>query len=145
MYKEATIALFPLLSFFSEDIDVGTNSDFLFNFMLLSIVTTTGLLAIFYFVGNFFGGKQDFRKSVGVLGSTQWLIAFGYIASAIICFFSMRFSIALVLLISIINYVLISHTSFQYFDIKDEKKVYKLASVFIAYSVLLWLFIKMMS
>jgi hypothetical protein len=113
--------------------------------MLLSIVTTTGLLAIFYLAGNFFGGKQDFRKSVGVLGSTQWLIAFGYIASAIICFFSMRFSIALVLLISIINYVLISHTSFQYFDIKDEKKVYKLASVFIAYSVLLWLFIKMMS
>jgi hypothetical protein len=144
LYKEMVDGLAPFLGFFAEDLDLGADDDFLFRFLLISLVTAVGLLASHFVLGGLFGTKQDFRKSVAVLGTTQFIIAAGYLLAAIVCFMSIRFSVALIFLVSMVNYIVLSHTSFQYFAVKDEKKVYYVVSVFAAYLGLLWLFLKVM-
>ncbi len=142
MYEEMMEQFMPFLGMFTENLDLSADNDFLFHFFFLSIVTGAGLLASSFVFGGVFGEKQDIRKSVSVLGTTQYVIALGYLLAAFVCFVSMRFSLALILLIAIVNYVSLFYTSFRLFNIKDEKKVYYILSTFAAYLGLLWIFIK---
>ena len=142
LYEEMMEQFVPFLGMFTEGIDLNANNDFLFNFFLLSVVTGAGLLASSFVFGGVFGAKQEFRKSVSVLGTTQYVIALGYLLAAIVCFVSLRFSLALILLIAIVNYVSVFYSSFRLFNIIDEKKVYFILATFAAYLGLLWLFIK---
>jgi hypothetical protein len=122
-----------------DEFDIMTNDGPSFKFLAVTAIVSFIFISIFALVGTRMGENRSFRDSLITLGSSQFIIAVGYLVAAFLAVLSIPLSLMMMAVVTMVKYILLHDLSFTFYNIQRQKRVYFIFFVFALYGLSLWL------
>lgn len=116
------------------------DGDYVPELFFFSVICTMLMFVSYIMFGQLLGTKKSVKASLFVLGGTQFVIAAGYTAAALLMTVLPGLSLPVAALVSLSNYTLLSMVSVRWFEIQDSRVYVYVLTALVGYFAMLALF-----